>query len=231
MTETAVRNKEPTQASSVVAVVLAVSATGLSVATPSQVLPIGVEAFGLLVFLIGKTVRQHNYRIIGSGLVFLGMSIVWLSLGLVAVFPIGLLMRATLCLGMVGTAILTVGLAPLRIAWTRQLLSIGVGILIISIIGIGIVKKTVHFRLIGAMTTAVMAWDAGEQAISLGEHVGRSADTVTVEIIHLLGSGAIGATAITLSILIYGTTASEIPFVSLALLLCGTIVLLLALML
>jgi len=41
-------------------------------------------------------------------------------------------------------------------------------------------------------TATVVAWDAGDNAISLGRQLGRGADTVRVEVLHVLAGATVG---------------------------------------
>ena len=46
------------------------------------------------------------------------------------------------------------------------------------------------------VTCVVLAWDAGRNAISVGNHLGSEASTRRVEVVHLAGSFAVGAVTI-----------------------------------
>jgi len=81
---------------------------------------------------------------------------------------------------------------------------------------------------VGAIVAMILAWDTGEQAISLGEHVGRYADTTEVELIHFVGSAATGVAAIVIAAATYRIGVSEIPPLGLGLLLGAVLVLAIA---
>ena len=71
----------------------------------------------------------------------------------------------------------------------------------------------------------VLAWDFGEQAISVGEQLGREADTTQLEITHAAGSTVVGVGAGALGYGIYLVSSGGQPVPTLVFLLLAAVVL------
>lgn len=74
----------------------------------------------------------------------------------------------------------------------------------------------------------ILAWGTVEQAITLGNDVGRGARTVVVSITHTIGSLVVGIVAMILTTGVYGTTPTTIPLLAVSLLLAATSLLVLS---
>lgn len=83
--------------------------------------------------------------------------------------------------------------------------------------------------LLASLAAAVVAWDAGEQAINLGEQLGRNARTWSVEVSHTAGTTAFGGLAIGAAMTIHRADVTGLPIESLLLLLAAAVVLMVAL--
>jgi hypothetical protein len=82
--------------------------------------------------------------------------------------------------------------------------------------------------LIG-VTFAVLAWDVGGTAISLGQQLGRDADTVRPEAVHMTGSIAVGVVTAGVGFGLYQTGTSEQPVAALVFLVIAAVLLVAAL--
>lgn len=65
------------------------------------------------------------------------------------------------------------------------------------------------------VTAAVVAWDAAGNAVSLGRQLGRGADTVRVEALHVLTSAAVGLGGAVLGLLLFGVGPTRQPVTTL----------------
>lgn len=114
----------------------------------------------------------------------LAVSLVWLSLSVVIT---SLFSFESVPLGLVGILII-IG-AFFR--QSRQLLSIGVALVVVGVIVAGVVSMPIAWTLL-AGTVAILGWDAGSTTLSLGEQLGRQAQTHRIEAMHIGSSAAVG---------------------------------------
>lgn len=92
--------------------------------------------------------------------------------------------------GLLGLLVIAVGVAR----GSRRLLTIGAFVLLVGILSGSLVSAPPELLLPGAIAT-VLAWDFGEQAINVGEQLGREANTQTLEIMHAASSTIVGIAA------------------------------------
>lgn len=76
-----------------------------------------------------------------------------------------------------------------------------------------------------AAVAAVVAWDAGQNAIGLGEQLGREADTARAELAHTGATVAIGATTGGVAYVLYLVAGGQQPLPAVLLLLVAVLVL------
>jgi len=91
---------------------------------------------------------------------------------------------------MLGVAVLAAALVPVRGTGSRSLVKLGVGFVFCSVLLAGFFQSVNPDHLLGATAASVVAWNAGEQAIGLGEQLGRSATTWRLELVHVGGNRA-----------------------------------------
>lgn len=108
---------------------------------------------------------------------------------------------------------------------SRRLISLGTASLFISIVISGGFGAPVELLLVSTIAT-VLAWDLGQNAISLGEQMGRQTETQRNEVIHAAASAIVGAAGAGLGYLIYLTSAGGYPISALVLIVLGIIFLL-----
>ena len=75
--------------------------------------------------------------------------------------------------------------------------------------------------LLVSMVATVVAWDAGEQAISVGEQLGRAAPTRRATVVHVAASTLVGAGGAAVGYGVYRLAGGGRPASALALLLLG----------
>jgi hypothetical protein len=83
--------------------------------------------------------------------------------------------------------------------------------------------------LLVSLAAAIVAWDAGEQAINVGEQLGRTARTWPSEVVHSLGSTVYGALSVGTAVVLFQADVTGLPLESLLLLLAAAVVLMVAL--
>jgi hypothetical protein len=222
---------QPSYAGSAIALFAAVCAAGLTTTHPVQHTLVTVEALGVLLVLLSAGVRQRGHRLGGLSLLLVGGGVVGLTLGLSTVFPAGLVERGALLCGMLGPAVLLLGLYPFREGLTRHLTGLGIALLVSTVVVRGWLGGIGQLQLLAAVALTILAWDVSEQAVRLGRDVGRGTRSAVVSLAHTAGSLLVGLLGVTAAAGIYGVPPSKIPLVALALLLASALVLVLALFL
>lgn len=222
----------PGSALSLAAAVLALSLAatgGIGGLLPGVVLVV----LGYLALTAASTLRlDGGNRTLGSLLLAAGVG---LSLGGVAVgtlgaetLPSGLVVAA----GLLGVALIGAGLAPVprvTILTPRRFVSAGTAALVVCVVLGGLFGQPEALSLLAATAAVVVAWDAGDQAISLGEHVGRRARTWPVELGHTGATAAYGAVVVAATFGVTRLHVTNVPLLGLLLLLVGAVALLVAL--
>lgn len=97
---------------------------------------------------------------------------------------------------MLGVAVLAAALVPVRGTGSRSLVKLGVGFVFCSVLLAGFFQSVNPDHLLGATAASVVAWNAGEQAIGLGEQLGRSATTWRLELVHVGATGLVAVAAV-----------------------------------
>lgn len=222
-------DRGPSPVGSVISVVAAVGAVGLVAGGPAQLSALAVEIGGLVAIAAGLAVRRRGYRLTGIAIGLLGVVAVGGALVLGIVRPAGFTERLELLPGMVGVAILAWGLLPATAAGSRRRIALGTGGVLAGVLGSGVMYGAEAPALLGATAMAVVAWDAGEQAISLGEQVGRAAETAPVVFVHSGAAAAVGLTGILLARGVWSLDVTGLPLGGLVLLLGAAVALAVAL--
>lgn len=211
--------KHPSHASGGIALLAAFCATGLNTSGSLQLTIVVIEAIGGFIVLGSSVIRHRGKRAGGLVLLLSGSLLISIAFGLSAVFPVGLIERGALIGGMGGSVLIILAIYPLRTTWSRAFTGLGTTVLISGVLVRGWLGAISSIHLFGAVMMTILAWDAAEQAITLGKDVGRSTRTFVVSLTHTSGSLAIGIVAI-ISIMGLSTiTPSTIPLVAVALLL------------
>lgn len=236
MTEAArVRNgRRPTDTGIVIAVVAAAGAVGLLANGSEQLFALAVEVAGISALALGAAVGRRGFRALGTGITFAGAGVVLAALRFGVVLPEGsphadIPEQVALLVGMVGLAVLALGLLALRSKGSRLFVTLGAAVVGAGALTAGALGETSTVSTFAAVAATMVAWDAAERAISLGEQVGRDADTAAVELVHAGGSTVVGAAAVGVAVGATSVGEVDLPVAGLALLLGAGIVLMLAL--
>jgi hypothetical protein len=144
-------------------------------------------------------------------------AIVAAGLSVTALVPAGALGAAP---GVVGFALVAVGLARGK----RTTLTGGAALLLLGAIAAATTGVLSLYPLLAA-ALAVVAWDAGENAIGLGEQLGRVARTTHAELTHVVASALVGIVTAVGAFLVYRVARGGRPMPALVLLLVGAVVL------
>jgi len=157
----------------------------------------------------------------------------WTALG--AVLVLGAILRGEtladplqsieLVPGLVGMALVGLGVRPLRQRFARRFVSAGLAAMVVGVALVGIFEAAGPLRLLGATAAAIAAWDVAEHGISLGEQLRTDAETRAVELLHTGTTSAYGAVTVVVALVIYENGATGLPLSALALLLAAAITL------
>ena len=119
-----------------------------------------------------------------------------------------------------GFALLTAGV----VVGSRRGITLGAGVLLLGALVGGLLSGAAYLLLPGVIAT-VLAWDLGEQAINVGEQLGRDAETTQLEVTHAAGSTVVGVGAGALGYGVYLVSSGGQPVTALVFLLLAVVVL------
>jgi hypothetical protein len=212
MTATADPVHRPTAPGSLAAVAAAVAAVALLVDGTGQWQALLVELVGLALCAGGFVAWQRDSRVGGAIAAATGVALVFLGLVLGASQPETTTQRLELLPGLLGLAVLLAGLLPVRSGWERPLVTAGTALVFVTVVTSGVVRGASEVQLLLAGVATVLAWDLGEQAVSLGKQVGRRARTRRAELAHGAGTLVAGAAVLVAAL---GVAALDVSGLSL----------------
>lgn len=219
--------RQPTVVSTAAGVGAGVVAVGLIADTPIQRRILAVAVLAVVALVAGGQMRRRTPDTLGALLILCG-AVLGLGAVVAAVSrPPQFIHRIELLPGVAGLLVLAVALLPLRFRWSRVLVDAGVGLLFLAVIGSGIVQGASAMALITAAAATIFAWDAAENAVSLGGQIGADSatDTTRTELVHLGFSAGIAAVIIMLILVIARVGIDSLPFGALVALLIASIAL------
>ncbi|WP_433630469.1 DUF7519 family protein [Halomicrococcus sp. NG-SE-24] len=128
-----------------------------------------------------------------------------------------------------GVLILGAALAPVRGTSSRELVRAGSGLVYFSTLVSAIFQAVTLEGLLLAGAAAIVAWDAGEHAVSVGNHLGRQSGTTEVEVVHVAGSVGVAVLAIAAARVAVGVGISGLSHTALVLVLVAALLFLITL--
>lgn len=215
----------PARLSSSLAVAAAWIGLFLLADPPAQRAALLVQLVGLTTILVGVggwlAITGPDHRIVGSAVGVLGILLVLAGGGVALTGPLTIGALGEFVVGYLGVTFVALGVSRVRPGTERAMLTAGASLLLIAVaIGAMVYGSSLQAQLAGGVA-AIVAWDLGEQAVNLGEQVGRRARTRGVELVHAGGTLGVGVLALAL---IYGVRGAELTGVPLG----GLLVLLVA---
>lgn len=142
------------------------------------------------------------------------------SAAAVSVGASALAAAASAAVGAAGFLLVLVGVAR----GTRRAVTLGAAALLVGALFGGVVAPLPHLLLPGVIA-AVLAYDFGEQAINVGEQLGREADTTHLEATHAAASTVVAVGAGGLGYAIYLGASGGQPVTALVFLLLAALAL------
>lgn len=140
--------------------------------------------------------------------------------GLFGVLGAGLSALTAAVPGLVGLLLVAVG----AFRGSRRALSAGVVVLLVAVLVAGVSGGATAGLLVGTLG-ALLAWDLGENAVTMGEQLGRAADTRRAELAHAASSIAVGAVGAGVVYGLYLVASGGQPLTALVFLLVGLVLL------
>lgn len=193
--------KRPTRVSSLVSVAAVLVALALLADTGPARLSVVVSGLGVGLAAAGTALVRGDSRDVGLPIAVIGVVCVP-PVAALAVTRIGTPGRVLVVVpGVLGLAILATGLVPIRRGWARPLVKIGTALVVLSALHAGAFRLATLPQVLIAVLLAVVAWDAGENAIGLGDQLGQRAETTALELVHVGGTAAVGGVGVTAALL------------------------------
>ena len=147
-----------------------------------------------------------------------------IAAALVALLASGLHSRLALAAGTLGLLLLVAGL----VRGSDVAVTVGAFGLFAGAIVAG-ARGAPPLPVLVSVTSAVLAWDAGSSAISVGDQLGRDADTRRLEAVHLTASVLVGAVTAGVGYGLYRAGTGGRPVAALAFLVVAAVLLVAAL--
>lgn len=191
--------------------------------------PLLVECAGFVLLGAGVVLARRRSRAVGTVVALSGVALVGTGILLALFAPLELVERIELVPGMVGLAVLCLGVLPLRKGRERALVTAGTGLVFVGVVVNGVVLGASLVELLLATVATVLSWDAADQAVSLGRQVGRQARTARAELTHAGGTLAVGGVVIAATLGIERLDVTGLSLAAMALLIGAGFVLALSL--
>lgn len=209
--------RTPARLSAAAAVGLLVVAVHL-VAPAEAGVPLGTAVLGVLLVGVGRECYRRERRLVAGGFLAAGIAtgVAAVATGVETAAASELL---RLLPGVVGVFAVGAALVPIRRGWSRGLLKVGTALVLVSVLVCGVLRQADQMTLAASTAATVVTWDVGENAVSIGEQLGRQAETTAIQTTHALGSGLVGVTAVFASDVAEGVGSGGLSLPSLALML------------
>lgn len=149
------------------------------------------------------------------------------SLGRGLTVAAGLLASVSLApaLPAVGVGVLATGaLAYALRVRSGRVLGVGVATLVVALLLGGVLGTPAELLVIAAGAT-ILAWDVGDNALGVGEQLGRTARTARLELVHAAASLAVAVVGAAVAYAVFGLAGGGRPVLAVVLLLLGATIL------
>ncbi|WP_435335150.1 DUF7519 family protein [Haloarchaeobius sp. TZWWS8] len=133
----------------------------------------------------------------------------------------------TASVGALGAAVGMAALAVGVVLGSQRLVHLGAAGLFGGLVFAGATGggPAAELLLLVGTTASVLAWDVGQNAISIGQQLGREAETTRAELAHVAGSTVVGALTAGVAYGVYVVSTGGKPLPALALLLVAVVIL------
>lgn len=215
----------PSPISAGLAMLAAVSAVLFVANGPVQRKALGIGFVGVVAVALGLEAIHRDHGLVGVLVGTGGIAGVLGGLGLVFARTWSISPKLELLPGIVGLLVLGLGLGAVYPGYERWFVTAGTGTILLSVFVSGLLQDATVGAMLAGTTATVVAWDLGEQAINMGEQVGRGASTWRVELVHGAGGLVVGALAVAIALVIDDVGVTGLPIAALSILLGAGVVL------
>ena len=207
----------PTVTSSIVAVVAAGGAVGVLAGTAIQRRLLAAVLVGVAAVGVGGRLRARAGRPVVLALAAVGSLLVVVAVWATLVVPPQFGHRLELAPGLIGLWVLVVALVPIRATWSRQLIDLGTGLVFAGVLVSGVLRDASTTTLLIAAAATILAWDAADNAVSLGGQIGahRATESIRAELSHVGVAGAVAVVAVVVVSGIARLGVAGLPFAAL----------------
>lgn len=219
--------RRPTLASAAAAMVAGTFSIGLLAGSAVQRRLLAVAVVGVAAFAVGGRLWRRDRGTAGAVLALCGCLLVAVAAGYATVRPPLLIQRFELFPGILGLWVLAAALVPVRFGWSRMLVDAGTGLLFVAVLVSGVVRGASTGAIVVAAAATVLAWDAAENAVSMGGQTGADAatDTRRAELVHVGATAGVAVVAVAVVLGIAQLGIEGLPLAALVSLLVAGIVL------
>lgn len=173
-----------------------------------------VEGVGIGLLALGRGLRTDGKRTLGLVLTAGGLLVVLVAFGLAVSEPARMSVRLWLLVGTAAAFLVAVAVVPVVDRRSRQLLKIGSVLLFFSVLLGGLVSLGPLSTLFVGAVAAALVWDIGENAVGIGEQLGRGAPTARIEATHLAASLLVGGVAVAAGLVVSDVAAATLSLPS-----------------
>ncbi|WP_226012840.1 DUF7519 family protein [Halomicrobium salinisoli] len=219
----------PAVPGAVLAVLSGAAAVALLLDAAAQWRALLAALAGIAVCGLGYAAWQRSEAGLGALVALAGAALLAVGFFLAATGPETTTHRLELLPGLLGLAVLAAGLLPVRAGRERTLVTVGTALLFVGVVASGVFRGSPLLALLAATVATVVAWDAGEQAVSLGRQVGRQAATARAVLMHSGGTILAGAVVALAALGVYRLNVTGLSLTALVALLAAGFVLILSL--
>lgn len=153
---------------------------------------LAIELGGIGAVAVGSLGYRRGYRLPGAALGVVGAGLFLAAIGGFATRPLPLSRVVRLVPGLLGLGILGATLVPIRGDGSRALVKAGAAGLFACVLLAGLFETAGLELLLATTVGTVLVWDAGDNAIGIGQQLGRDAETWRLEATHLTGTALVG---------------------------------------
>lgn len=151
-------------------------------------------------------------------------SVAAIAAAAIAVVLAGIPLPLSVPVGTVGVILLLAGL----LRSTRRLIDIGALLVFGAVLASAVFGAPITSTGI-ATVCVIIAWDVGNRAVGLGQQIGRDAETIRIELVHLSVSLLIGLGSMLAGLLVFAVGAAGQPVAAVILLVLAAVFLLIGL--
>lgn len=218
-----VTSRDPLPLGSALSLLSAAVAVALVATTGVQRTALAAVVGGAAALALGIRLARHSHRLVGGLLGVAGVGGV--AVAFVRSQSANPALQFEIYPALVGILLLGLAFGPVRRGWERWFVTAGTGGVLTAVVTSGVVRGTDTVPILLAGVATVVAWDLGEQAVNLSNHVGTGARTHRVEIVHGAAAAVVGVGAVAMALFVQNASVTGLPLAGLGVLLGAAVVL------